>query len=84
MLINQQEEEEKVKECFFDDYFKSHNKTNELDEELYISFSYQFNNSICYFINKTNGTKICQNTTEEKQNRKYILTNILNNCGITN
>ena len=68
--------------CETGDYFQS--KTEEeikemLNEELCLSFSYQFGNSVCKF---TNENKACESATEEEfSSNKYTLTNVSNNCG---
>ena len=59
---------------------------DEPTEEKCLSFSYQFNNSICIWKNNS-GTIICNNITETEleteSNGKYSLTNITNNCGFS-
>ena len=57
---------------------------SEFNEEKCLSFSYQFNNEICFFKNES-GVISCDNITETEleteSNGKYSLTNITNNCG---
>ena len=66
--------------CFIGDY-----NVSKLNEEICLSFSYQFTNEICYF---TDGTeKSCENINqtefEGKSDNKYSLSKIANNCGYT-
>ena len=57
---------------------------SEFNEEKCLSFSYQFNNEICFFKNES-GVISCDNITEtefeSQANGKYSLSNITNNCG---
>ena len=70
----------KQDECKYGDYFKTdEEKNNTMNEELCLSFSYQFGNSVCKF---TNENKACESATEEEfSSNKYTLTNVSNNCG---
>ena len=69
-------------DCETGDYFQS--KTEEeikemLNEELCLSFSYQFGNSVCKF---TNETKACESVNEgDFSSSKYTLSQVSNNCG---
>ena len=69
----------KQDECSYGDY-----SMDEPTEEKCLSFSYQFNNLICYYKVESD-KKICDNIneTEFASNGKYSLTNITNNCGYT-
>ena len=66
--------------CETGDYFKTDEDKNKMmNEELCLSFSYQFGNSVCQF---TNETKACESVSEgEFSSNKYTLTNVSNNCG---
>ena len=70
--------------CETGDYFQSkteEEKNNMMNEELCLSFSYQFGNSVCQF---TNETKACESVSEgefSSSSSKYALTNVSNNCG---
>ena len=68
--------------CETGDYFQSkteEEKNNMMNEELCLSFSYQFGNSVCQF---TNETKACESVSEEDfSSNKYALTEVSNNCG---
>ena len=72
----------KQDECKYGDYFKTdEEKNNTMNEELCLSFSYQFGNSVCQF---TNETKACESVSEgefSSSSSKYALTNVSNNCG---
>ena len=66
--------------CFLNGYNLT-NQTTMPIWEMCKAFSYQFNNSICYY-NQTDGT--CLNITEDSQliqNKNYSLAKISNNCG---
>ena len=71
-------------DCETGDYFQSkteEEKNNMMNEELCLSFSYQFGNSVCQF---TNETKACESVSEgefSSSSSKYALTNVSNNCG---
>ena len=70
----------KQDECKYGDYFKTDEEKNTMmNEELCLSFSYQFGNSVCKF---TNETKACESVTEgDFSSSKYTLSKVSNNCG---
>ena len=75
----------KQDECKYGDYFKSNEGNIVMNEELCLSFSYQFGNSVCKFTENESSDPTCESVSEEdfssNPSNKYTLTEVSNNCG---
>ena len=71
--------------CKYGDYFKSNEGNIVMNEELCLSFSYQFGNSVCKFTENESSDPTCESVSEEdfssNPSNKYTLTEVSNNCG---